>query len=199
MRIFLIRHGQTTGDIENRYGGRYDDYLTEKGREQAKVLARFLKDKGIEVIFSSPYVRATETSQIIAREANCEIIIKDDLRGRNQYGFLSGVRREEAQEKYPKQVELLKDRLNVIEDAESYEDFQERVTKTFKAITNNSKYKTIAIIAHGGPPRVLFRDILKWGEISEIGDCALVELEKKGDSFSLIRYEGFELNFQPPV
>lgn len=31
MKIFLIRHGQTTGDIEGLYGGTYDDRLSKKG------------------------------------------------------------------------------------------------------------------------------------------------------------------------
>ena len=31
--------------------------------------------------------------------------------------------------------------------------------------------------------RVLFRDYLKWGEVTELGDCSWVELEKLGDQF----------------
>lgn len=35
MKIYLIRHGQTTGDVEDRYGGAYDDELTDKGKNEA--------------------------------------------------------------------------------------------------------------------------------------------------------------------
>ena len=35
MNIYLVRHGQTTGDLENRYGGDYDDHLTELGKQQS--------------------------------------------------------------------------------------------------------------------------------------------------------------------
>ena len=34
MLIYLARHGETTGDVEDRYGGDYDDHLTEKGTER---------------------------------------------------------------------------------------------------------------------------------------------------------------------
>jgi broad specificity phosphatase PhoE len=62
MKIFFIRHGETTGDVENLYGGIYDDHLSPKGRDQAQRLAIVLKDKGIERIFSSPLIRAKETA-----------------------------------------------------------------------------------------------------------------------------------------
>ena len=51
MKIFLIRHGETTSDVEDRYGGDYDDHLTEKGEQQSEELAEILKDKNIQVIF----------------------------------------------------------------------------------------------------------------------------------------------------
>ena len=31
MRICIMRHGETTSDVENRYGGDLDDHLTAKG------------------------------------------------------------------------------------------------------------------------------------------------------------------------
>ena len=39
MQIYLIRHGQTTGDVEDRYGGDYDDRLTDLGKQQSQNLA----------------------------------------------------------------------------------------------------------------------------------------------------------------
>ena len=198
MKIFFIRHGETTGDIENRYGGNYDDHLSEKGEKQSNDLAKVLKNSGIEKIFSSSLIRAQETSRIIAKEVNCEITIEPNLRERNQYGILTGMKKDEAKEKYPEQVELLKDRLNTIDEAESYEDFSNRISETFKRITD-SNYKTIAIVSHGGPLRVLFRDILKWGELTDIGDCAYVELDKNGETFSWIHSGNFTAGFQIPV
>lgn len=48
--------------------------------------------------------------------------------------------------------------------------------------------------------RVLFRDILKWGELKEIGDCAFVELEKYDNSMWLHdSSSGLSFDFEPPV
>jgi broad specificity phosphatase PhoE len=195
MKIFFIRHGETTGDVENLYGGDYDDSLSEKGTEQSKDLAGVLKDTGIEIIVSSPLLRAKETAQCIAEQVKCHVIIDSKLKERNQYGVLTGMNKDLAKEKYPTQVEMLKDRNNTIEEAETYEDFSKRITDVFQKLADSPEYKIIAIVSHGGPMRVLFRDILKWGELKEIGDCSFVELEKSKDSFSLLRSGGLVMDF----
>lgn len=199
MKIFFIRHGETTGDIENRYGGDYDDHLSDKGIEQSKALAEQLKDKNIETIFSSSLIRAQETSKYLSEKTTSPVVIESGIRERNQYGILTGMVKDEAKQKHPDLVEMLKDRLNTIEGAESYEAFSARISDTFNKIVNSSNQNCIAIVSHGGPLRVLFRDILKWGEINNIGDCAFVELEKKGNEYLWIHSGGFEPSFQIPV
>jgi len=67
MKIYLIRHGETTGDIEERFGGDYDDHLTQKGKAQAQNLAEQLQNKGIEKIFVSPKIRARETAEEVSK------------------------------------------------------------------------------------------------------------------------------------
>lgn len=94
---------------------------------------------------------------------------------------------------------MTNDKLLTIEGAESYEASSKRVSDSFWRTVNDSKYNTIAIVAHGGPLRILFRDILKWGEINDIGDCAFVELDKEGDTFSWIHSGGFKPSFHIPV
>jgi phosphohistidine phosphatase SixA len=86
MIIYLARHGQTTGDIENRYGGDYDDHLTEVGRHQSEKLADQLQGKGIEKLFASPRIRAQETSAIVGKKLGLLVITLEAFRERNGYG-----------------------------------------------------------------------------------------------------------------
>lgn len=51
MKIYLIRHGQTTGDIEDRYGGAYDDELSPEGIIQTNDLSDKLINSGIQILF----------------------------------------------------------------------------------------------------------------------------------------------------
>ncbi|MCX6795484.1 MAG: histidine phosphatase family protein [Candidatus Falkowbacteria bacterium] len=104
MKIFFIRHGQTTGDLEDRYGGDYDDQLSEDGRKQAEILFSELKNKGIKAIISSPLIRALETAKIISN-LGCPIVIEPGFKERNQYGILTGKIKSEAKNQFPDLVE----------------------------------------------------------------------------------------------
>ncbi len=183
MNIIFIRHGQTTGDVEDRFGGGYDDHLTLVGRGQSELAREELKDKKIDLIVCSSFVRARETADILS-QGTIPIVVENDMKERNQYGVLTGMVREEARQKFPELVERLKDKYNTIEGAESYEAFRERIQAAFHRLTSDSSHACIGVVWHGGPMRVLFRDILKKGELGkEIGDCAWVELRKDEDQF----------------
>lgn len=191
MKIYLIRHGQTTGDIENRYGGDYDDELTPEGETQANKLADKLANSGIQIIFCSPLIRAQQTAKIINTKLHCEIKTVENIRERNQNGILTGMVREEAKLKYPELAEQVKDYRNQIQGAESYEDFVARIKKTFMEILNSTNHSTVGIVTHGGPIRVVFREILKDREI-DIADCAYAILYSEGQALTLEARDGIE-------
>ena len=192
MKIYLIRHGESTGDVENRYGGAYDDELTEKGKIQAQELSNKLANSGIQILFSSPLKRAQQTAKILSTKLNCEIKTIEDLRERNKNGILTGMTKNEAMEKYPELVEELKDYRNQIEGAESQEDFTKRIKKVFMEIVENENYSTIGIVTHGMPFWVIFGDILKNNKIVSIDDCAYAVLSKKGEQIILEKSESIE-------
>lgn len=184
MRILCIRHGQTTGDVEDRYGGDYDDHLSSEGQQQTAALALELRDKGIEVVYTSPLIRARETADGVAR-GMCPIEVVPDLKERNRYGVLTGLQKSEAQARYPELVQKVADRHATIDGAESYEDFQLRIRRAFDAVVSHRAREVVAVAWHGGPMVVLFEDILKEGTV-EYGDCGWVEIEKVGDTFSIV-------------
>ncbi len=179
-RLFVIRHGQTTGDLEDRYGGDYDDALSPEGARQVAVLCDEMKDFGIQSVFSSPLKRAQQTAQTLAEAAHCHVTTIDGLRERNQYGILTGMTKSEARHQYPGLVEQVKDRLQTIQGAESYAAAAERMKRAY----HEAVFRLVscgAIVWHGGGMRVLFREILRAGELKEIGDCAWVELHQNND------------------
>lgn len=191
MIIYLIRHGQTTGDIENRYGGDYYDELTDEGEIQAHKLADKIANSGIQVILCSSLIRAQQTAKLVNTKLHCEIKTIENLKERNQNGVLTGMIREEAKLKYPELAEQVKDYRNQIEGAESYEAFVARIKKTIIEISNSSNYSTIGIVTHSGPIRVVFREILKDREI-DIADCAYAVLNFDGHTLTLEARDGIE-------
>lgn len=191
MLIYLIRHGQTTGDVENRYGGDYDDHLTDLGQKQSKETAELLKDKKIEKLFTSPRLRALETATAIGHKLHIDPMPIDEFRERNSYGVLTGLTREEAGKKYPDQVAQLEGLNTKVEGSEEYAAFQNRITNALQIVTRQDS-KVIAVVTHGGPIRLIFRDILRLGEIN-MGDCAYAILETDGQNFSLQEKNGIDL------
>ncbi len=65
-RILIIRHGETIWNVERRIQGSQDIALTERGRQQAQLLAKRLSAESIKAIYSSPLVRAWETAETVA-------------------------------------------------------------------------------------------------------------------------------------
>lgn len=174
MKIYLVRHGETTGDIEDRYGGSYDDHLTELGRSQLEDTANKLVGKGIEAIFTSTLIRAKESAEIISNKIGVSVEVREGLRERD-YGILTGLTKKEALEKYPEAVEMYKDQLKTPPDGEEFLNFQERVLDEFKKITQEN-YNTVAVISHGGPIKQILGHLGK-NAPPLIGDGEIIELE----------------------
>ncbi len=95
-RLYLVRHGTTTLNVENRYRGRRDIPLDAQGYQDAVDAARRLSGAGLSAVYTGPLRRTIATAQIIADEARVP-----DLRilhGLNNldYGAWEGMTAEEA-------------------------------------------------------------------------------------------------------
>ena len=188
MKIYLIRHGETTGDLEDRYGGDYDDHLSTNRLKQVQELGIKLKDKDIQKIYHSPKIRATETAKTVSEIINCPIEKVENIRERNSYGILTGMIKSEAKQQYPEEVEKIqKDKLrHSVKNSEDYDSFKKRIIQTFENIMLNSDLDSIAIISHGGPISCFVREYLKLGELKDLGDCAILEVKNRNDKLELI-------------
>jgi broad specificity phosphatase PhoE len=192
MKIYLIRHGQTTGDVEDRYGGDYDDRLTELGKRQAEKLGRELRDAGIEKIFASPLARSRETANIFSRKIGVSIEFVENLRERSRYGVLTGMIKSEGAAKFPKLAETVKTFAKTIEGAEEFGHFEDRIIEAFYNLLLKP-FNTIAVITHGGPLRVLASEVLGHTELKDkMEDCGWALIINSGDgSLTIEKTKGF--------
>ncbi|TYP77534.1 putative phosphoglycerate mutase/uncharacterized phosphatase [Paenibacillus methanolicus] len=86
MELYVVRHGQTEWNAQNRVCGRTDIPLTAKGEEQARAIAASLADRHFDAIIASPLARARRTAEIIANARGVHIT-KDDRLIEQHYGF----------------------------------------------------------------------------------------------------------------
>lgn len=97
--LLLVRHGQSTWNVERRWQGQADPPLSDHGRQQAVIAAAALGN--VDVIVSSPQSRALETAMIISAQLGVgPVQVHEDLRERSA-GEWSGLTTDEIEERWP--------------------------------------------------------------------------------------------------
>ncbi len=77
--IYLVRHGRTKANKEERFSGRTDEPLLEEGRLQARQTGELLASRSISAVYTSPMARTVDTSRIIARIVQAPMIVEHGL------------------------------------------------------------------------------------------------------------------------
>ena len=98
-RLFVVRHGETERSAGHIYSGQADVPLTAAGREQARLAGERLSGAGIDVIWSSPLCRATDTADAIAEATGASVRIDERLI-EVDYGELEGFDRQSARDHF---------------------------------------------------------------------------------------------------
>lgn len=89
MNFYIIRHGETSWNIEGRFQGCTNNALNFTGIQQACIAAHKLKNTEIHCFYSSPLQRCYETSQILNVFHHVPIYIDNRLKERS-LGSLEG-------------------------------------------------------------------------------------------------------------
>lgn len=150
-RVLLIRHGQSQGNAEKRFGGHSPTPLSELGRRQAEATARALASEQVAAIYSSDLLRAVETAEPLARACGLEVRACEAFRERN-VGQMEGLTFEEAAEAYPEEYGALlrRDFEHVLSGGESYRQLLERAARELDRAIERHRGETIALFTHTG-------------------------------------------------
>lgn len=161
-KIIFVRHGETEWNIMGKYQGQSDISLTEKGRTQGKLLAKYFPEENLSVIYSSDLSRATETAEYLAKKFNLEVNPEKDFREMN-FGEWEGLTYEEIVTKYPEGMKNFMIRPDILKvpNGETFPILQERACKKLYELVQKHAGETIAIVAHGGVLRTMLADALE--------------------------------------
>ena len=164
MKLYLVRHGECTGNTKHRFSFPDDD-LTEKGVFQAKELRGKMKNLSYDVIYSSPYQRTLHTAQII-NYLDKEIIVDERLKERS-HGSLEG---ELISSVDPDEYWNCNTNIQYGTE-ESISDLCSRV-KDFLEKLKKKQYQNVLIVSHSGVSKafhVYFEGIPKDGRLLSYG------------------------------
>lgn len=159
--LTLIRHGQSTYNLQNRFTGNTDVELTPLGEEEAKLAGKKLVNITFSIAYTSMLRRAQETLRIVLEEMKQTTIpiVKTLAFNERKYGDLQGLDKAETVLKYGEaQVEIWRRSYDVCPpEGESLKDTFKRVVPYYKQeIEPKLKAgKNILTVAHGNSLRAL--------------------------------------------
>ncbi|MDQ8005546.1 MAG: histidine phosphatase family protein [Pedobacter sp.] len=155
LSVYLLRHGETQYNADgNRYCGRTDIPLTDKGIAQAQAVRLQLQGRKLDAVYSSPLKRANETAKIASGN---NLVIADQRLIEIDFGTWEGKRREEFVAENPTLWN------NWSEDpahaaaggtGENATQVVERVGSFFAEMQQKYKEGTILVVGHNGINRL---------------------------------------------
>jgi len=149
-RLFVVRHGTTRMNVENRYRGRRDIPLDAQGYQDAVNAARFFSPMGITAVYTGPLRRTIATAQIIADETGIpDVRILHTLTNLD-YGAWEGLTAAEAAMYAPQAFELY--RLSPLDavcpNGEQLINAQARMLEALRLIGGRHAGEVVVAVSH---------------------------------------------------
>jgi len=150
VRILLARHGETVFNVEGRWQGQSDSPLTERGRAQARELARALVSEAIAAVYSSDLGRASETASVVAAAHGLPVVTDTRLR-EVHVGEWTGLGRAEIDAAFPNGLKqwATTPAQYVIAGGEPIGVAQLRALEFFGKRLHQHSGETVVVISHG--------------------------------------------------
>ncbi len=154
-RLILIRHGETAWTRQKRYQGRTDIPLNLSGRKQALHLSGQLRKCRIHFFYTSGLARALQTAAILSKGRNAHVV-RDERISEFNFGRWEGkTARELILSKDSSYLKWCQGRWVNPPGGESIGDFKKRHRGFLSDILKQHEGKTIAVVSHGGPIRMM--------------------------------------------
>lgn len=156
--VFFVRHGEIDNQKQIVYGQNIDLPLNAKGKKQILNLAKIIQKKGYHPskIFSSHLSRAVDSAKILLEFFSIQksqFLIDKGL-GDNNIPVFAGKPILELTKLYKKGIDEYNEQF-VKKGNESKQDIIDRMYYVFQRIINGNLGKTVIVVSHGDPIRLL--------------------------------------------
>ena len=157
-RWYLMRHGQTDYNLRRCFYGREDVPINDRGRSQAKDLARKMLSHPVEALYISSLRRSQETAKLVLPKQEFQALSGLDER---DFGLWEGLTADEIEAAFPQiwSVWLEAPFAVTPPEAEDFSAFQDRVWQTTAALLEKGE-ENLAIVAHLGVLRLIYQYLL---------------------------------------
>lgn len=155
LNVYLVRHGETEWNADgNRYCGRTDLPLIDKGLQQVEATKKELKETSFDQVYSSPLQRSLKTAQIVSGQSD---IVTDKRLIEVDFGGWEGKPKEEF---IPENEELWNNWLSDPAEnraggtGETGGEVIDRVEDFFRSLITNKELNNVLVVAHNGVNRL---------------------------------------------
>lgn len=148
MDIYLVRHGQTDGNVGGVVMGRGAHPLNTEGKAQVRRLAKFLKDIHFDAFYVSPSRRAMQTAQILMRGRDTVPFVEEAGLDEIDYGDWVGkeikdVLHDKAADAYLYDPDNVK-----LPGSESIPDVRIRSSRVVEKLLLDNSLRKVMLVSH---------------------------------------------------
>lgn len=184
-RVYLIRHGETTWNVERRYQGELDSPLSARGREQAVRTGEALRAVPLRAVYSSPLARALATARVIAEPHGLPVVPVEGLR-EIRVGMWEGLTVAEIEAQYAEAAArwYATPHLTRIPGGETIAELQARAVTAVEAIRMRHAGQAVGVVAHGGVNKAII--------LAALGAplSSYWRIRQHNGAISLVEYDG---------
>ena len=149
LTLYVVRHGETEWNIENKLQGWMNSALTNKGIEHTLRLQKRLEPIHFQHIYASPSGRTIHTANLIKGLQNIKVKTDENLKEMN-LGSWEGKTHDEIKLLEPERYNHFWNapHLYVADHGETFEDLSRRVNHFLTYVTSNYSKGNILIVTH---------------------------------------------------
>lgn len=148
MRLFLVRHGESTLNNSGITQGQSNSVLTGRGISQAESVAVRLKQESFDIAFVSDLIRTKQTAQeILKYHPDLPVVYTRKIRERSA-GIYEGLPKHHIMEQYEKTKSSFANFKP--EKGESFTELQQRAKDFYEYLLDTQLGKTVLLVSHGG-------------------------------------------------
>ena len=197
MRLLLVRHGETEGNVSRRLQGS-EDPLTERGRRQAREVAAHLSGRDdVVALYASPYRRAFDTARAIGAALGMEPRPRPAL-AELDVGRAVGYLFEAWVEEFPEEAERF--RTEGVDyswpGGESGRDLGTRIEEEIEHILEAHRREAgaVVLVSHGGALAWIVAHLLgepggEWPHsYTRLDNCSITEAEVAAEGTNPARF-----------
>ncbi len=131
--------------------------LSKQGIEDIKKVGEYFKDKEIEIIYSSPVLRASQSAEILSKILNLENIISPSIE--EIYTPMQD-QKITYEELFKKKTIPYGEELHIENNGENFDDIFKRVNDFVNSLLKKYRDKNIILVSHGDPIMIYYYTML---------------------------------------